>query len=91
MGKYKLNFTRKAVKDIQAHRKSGNKTIIKHIDRILTELEEHPQTGTGNPEQLKYDYSGYWSRRLSSEHRMIYRIEEDVVEVFVVSATGHYE
>ena len=91
MGKYRISISRKASKDICAHRKSGNKAINKHIDRILSELEDHPETGLGNPEQLKHEYSGFWSRRLSSEHRLIYRINEETVEVLVVSALGHYQ
>ena len=91
MGKYKISISRNASKDICAHRKSGNKAINKHIDRILSELEDHPETGIGNPEQLKHEYSGFWLRRLSSEHRLIYRIDADTVEVLVISAMGHYQ
>ena len=91
MGKYKISISWNAIKDICADLKSGNKARNKHIDRILSELEDHPETGIGNPEQLKHEYSGFWSRRLSSEHRLIYRIDEDTVEVLVISAMGHYQ
>ncbi|WP_297448674.1 Txe/YoeB family addiction module toxin [uncultured Alistipes sp.] len=91
MGRYRVNVSVRAAEHMKAHRKSGDKGTNKRIDRILLELEEHPETGVGNPERLKHDYSGYWSRRLSSEHRLIYRIEAEVVEVIIVSAMGHYE
>ncbi|MBP3455191.1 MAG: Txe/YoeB family addiction module toxin [Alistipes sp.] len=91
MGRYKVNVSECAAEHLKAHRKSGDKGTNKRIDRILLELEEHPETGIGNPERLKHDYSGYWSRRLSPEHRLIYRIEAETVEVIIVSAMGHYK
>lgn len=91
MGCYKVSISRQADKDIRAHLKSGNKAIFKRINQILDELSEHPATGIGQPEQLKHQLSGFWSRRISSEHRIIYRIDDELVEVFVVSATGHYK
>ena len=47
-------------------------------------------TGTGNPEELKYELSGFWSRRINKKDRLIYEVQEEVVTVFVVSAFGHY-
>ncbi|WP_457133250.1 type II toxin-antitoxin system YoeB family toxin [Mucilaginibacter sp. UYNi724] len=44
----------------------------------------------GNPEQLKYELAGFWSRRINRKDRLIYKVEEDIVMVFVVSAMGHY-
>jgi toxin YoeB len=71
--------------------KSGNKSDIKRFQQILTELENHPTTGIGNPEQLKHQLSGYWSRRLNKKDRLIYQIiEEPDRLVVVVSALGHY-
>ena len=58
--------------------------------KILNELKEHPYTGTGNPEELKYELSGFWSRRINKKDRLIYEVQEEVVTVFVVSAFGHY-
>lgn len=91
MGEYRLIIKEKARKELQKHHKSGNRAIIKRIEQIFAELPNHPETGIGNPERLKHDYSGYWSRRLSPEHRLIYRIEAETVEVIIVSAMGHYK
>ena len=91
MDRYRVDISEQAAEHLKAHRKSGDRGTIKRIDRILSELEEHPETGIGNPERLKHAYSGYWSRRLSSEHRLIYRIENETVEVIVISAMGHYD
>ncbi|MBD3628358.1 MAG: Txe/YoeB family addiction module toxin [Cyclobacterium sp.] len=60
------------------------------IDQLLDELEEHPETGTGKPERLKNILSGYWSRRINKEHRLVYSIDGEKVIVTVISAYGHY-
>jgi len=90
MGKFRVEVTKIANQDIEKHKKSGNKTSIKNIAKILIELSENPDQGFGNPEQLKHQYSGLWSRRINQKDRMIYRIEDDIVTVFVISAMGHY-
>lgn len=90
MGRYRVKISEYAAGHLKAHRRNGDRGTIKRIDRILSEPEEHPETGIGNPERLKHEYSGYWSRRLSSEHRLVYQIEDEEVTVFVVSAMGHY-
>jgi len=51
---------------------------------------EHPRTGTGQVEQLKGYGGDVYSRRINQEHRLVYRIYDDVVEVLVLSAFGHY-
>ena len=90
MGKFRVEVTIIANQDIEKHKKSGNKISIKNISKILIDLTENPYEGFGNPEELKYEYSGLWSRRINQKDRMIYRIEEEVVTVFVISAMGHY-
>lgn len=90
MGKYQVIIKATAEKDLSKHKKSGDKASIKEILKILNELKEHPYTGTGNPEELKYELSGFWSRRINKKDRLIYEVQEEVVTVFVVSAFGHY-
>ncbi|RKR83264.1 toxin YoeB [Mucilaginibacter gracilis] len=72
------------------HFKAGDRATIKKIEKILIELTESPYTGIGKPEALKYELSGFWSRRINQKDRLIYKVEEDVVTVFVISAMGHY-
>ncbi len=55
---------------------------------LLNEIAEHPYEGTGKPESLKYELSGYWSRRITKEHRLIYEVDGD--RVLILSAKGHY-
>lgn len=57
---------------------------------LLAELLTHPETGTGKPERLRYNLAGYWSRRINEEHRMIYRINGEQIEVHVMSMRYHY-
>jgi toxin YoeB len=90
MGKFRIEIDKQAKKDLEKHTKSGDKQSIKKIEKILHELEEHPYTGTGNPEQLKHELSGYWSRRINQKDRLIYSIQEEVVTVLILSAMGHY-
>jgi toxin YoeB len=90
MGKYSLEISSKAKKELQVHFKSGNKPVIRKIEQIFLELTNTPYEGTGNPEALKYNLAGYWSRRINNKDRIIYKVYEDKVLVLVVSAIGHY-
>jgi len=86
---YILLFSRKTEEDLLFHKKSGNKSVLKKIIAFLEEIVEHPYSGTGKPEALKYDLNKKWSRRINSEHRLIYEVLEDVI--LLHSARGHYE
>ncbi len=90
MGKYIVEISSKARKELQTHYKSGNKSVIRKIEQILLELSNTPYEGTGNPEPLKYQLAGYWSRRINKKDRFIYKVYEDKVVVLVVSAIGYY-
>lgn len=90
MGKFRVEVTKIANQDIEKHKKSGNKISIKNIAKILIDLTENLYEGFGSPEALKYEYTGFWSRRINQKDRLIYRVEDEIVTVFVVSAMGHY-
>jgi len=90
MGQFKVKIEELAEKHLRQHYKSGDKGSIKKIEKILLELSETPYAGVGNPEALKYELSGFWSRRINQKDRMIYKVEHDIVTVFVISAMGHY-
>lgn len=87
---YVLEFTKTALEDIDKHKKSGDKATLKKIEKLLNELMEHPTTGTGQPEMLKYNLAGLYSRRINKKHRLVYSIEEATVTVHVLSAWSHY-
>ncbi|WP_026727736.1 Txe/YoeB family addiction module toxin [Flavobacterium denitrificans] len=90
MGKFRVEVKELAKKQIIEHYKSGDKKSIKTVEKILLELSETPFEGIGNPEPLKYELTGFWSRRINQKDRMIYYLEDDTVTIFVVSAKGHY-
>ncbi|MCO5269221.1 MAG: Txe/YoeB family addiction module toxin [Brumimicrobium sp.] len=90
MGKFRVKVEKLAENDIKKHLKSGNKSSIKKIETFLLELSEHPYTGAGQPEPLKYELQGKWARRINSKDRLIYKVDEKVGTVFVISAMGHY-
>lgn len=90
MGEYIIVLEARAEKDLTRHYKAGNKTTINRINQIYEELKIHPKTGIGNPEALKYEFTGYWSRRINQKDRLIYKIDENIVTVFIISAFGHY-
>lgn len=91
MGQFRLEVDRNAKVEFEKIYKSGDKASIKKIEKIILELQEHPTIGIGNPEQLKNNLSGFWSRRINKKDRLIYQIiEEPENLVVVVSALGHY-
>ena len=86
---YKIVFTEDAQQDLQKLQKMAPQAI-KKLKSLLVELQEHPRTGTGQVEQLKHYEEETWSRRINKEHRLVYRIHDDIVEVLVLSTYGHY-
>ncbi len=88
---YHVVLQKLAQKHIAFHKQSGNVALCEKIETLLQELLEHPREGTGKPEILKGNLSGYWSRRINREHRLVYSIDDNIVTVSVISAKGHYE
>ena len=62
--------------------------IFLKIDRLIQDISRDPFKGLGKPEPLKYQFQGFWSRRITQEHRLIYRLVNDVI--VIVSLRGHY-
>jgi toxin YoeB len=88
---YILDFTKVALADIEKHKKSGDKAVLKKIAKLLNEIKENPIQGTGQIELLKYGLSGKYSRRINQKHRLVYTIQEDIVTVQVLSLWRHYD
>lgn len=86
---YNVILTEKADEDIRKLKRSDPQSFKKFL-KLIDELHLHPRTGTGQIEQLKYYQEETWSRRISSKHRLVYRIYDDVVEVLILAAYGHY-
>ena len=88
---YEIELTEEAILDIEKHKKAGDKKVLLKIDKLINELRQHPTVGTGKPEKLKYYEKITWSRRITSKHRLIYRIEDEKVIVLVLAFWGHYD
>jgi len=65
-----------------------NREIYKRLQKLIVETARTPFTGTGKPEALRHDFKGYWSRRITDEHRLVYRVDEAYIKV--VSCRNHY-
>ncbi|NOQ36195.1 MAG: Txe/YoeB family addiction module toxin [Methylococcaceae bacterium] len=67
---------------------ANDKKILKRINSLVTEITRHPFSGAGNPEALKHQWSGYWSRRINQEHRIIYKVSNDML--IIAQCRYHY-
>ena len=85
-----INYSEQAQEDIDYWKKSGNKTVMNKITKLLRDTSGHPYTGIGKPEPLKYELSGKWSRRITSEHRMVYVVREYMNDIYILSLRYHY-
>jgi len=65
-----------------------DKKILKKINRIIKEIQREPFEGIGEPEPLKYNWSGYWSRRISIEHRLVYKVDDN--NLMIAQCRYHY-
>lgn len=83
-----IEYHADALSDREYWIKSGDKAIQKKISKLIVAIIENPFDGIGKPEPLKYQYTGLWSRRINKEHRLIYRIEENLIKIY--SMKGHY-
>ena len=88
-----VRYSKKAQKDLEFWSKSGNKKIIKKISELIKAIQLNPFEGIGKPEAWKHELSGYWSRRIDAEHRIIYEIiDENTIDILsIISLKGHYE
>ncbi|TAH03211.1 MAG: Txe/YoeB family addiction module toxin [Sphingobacteriales bacterium] len=81
-------YSPKAKDDINYWKKQGNKAIQTKITNLLQAVLESPYQGIGKPEPLKHKLQGFYSRRINQEHRLIYKIENNVIRI--ESLKGHY-
>jgi toxin YoeB len=70
------------------HWQFSDKTILKRINALIKEIGRTPFSGTGKPEPLRGNLSGFWSRRINDEHRLVYTIRDD--RVIIVQCRFHY-
>lgn len=58
-----------------------DKKVLKRINTLIKEIQRQPYEGIGKPEPLKHGLSGYWSRRINDEHRIVYRCDDDTLMI----------
>lgn len=80
-------FTKSAAKDY-AFFVAHDKKLAKKINQLILNIMDTPFDGLGKPEQLRYELTGFWSRRINAEHRLVYRVVDD--EIQIISCRFHY-
>jgi toxin YoeB len=84
----KFVFTELSWEDYLYWQKNDKKKL-KRINELLRDISRNPYDGIGKPEPLKFNYAGFWSRRIDEEHRLIYRVVED--EIQIAKCRFHYD
>jgi len=85
---YENNLFKKFWEDYLSWQKEDNK-ILQKINKLIKEIQRTPFDGLGNPEPLKYDLAGFWSRRIDREHRLVYQVFDN--ELLIYSCRYHYD
>ena len=83
----KLVFAAKAWEDYLYWQRTDKK-ILKRINALIKDITREPFEGTGKPEPLKHALSGYWSRRINDEHRIVYKVKDD--SLLIAQLRYHY-
>ncbi|QGH61356.1 Txe/YoeB family addiction module toxin [Serratia proteamaculans] len=65
-----------------------DKKMLKRVDELIREIQRSPMAGIGKPEPLKHNLSGFWSRRIDTEHRLVYQVTDD--SLLIASCCYHY-
>jgi len=66
-----------------------DKKMLKKINNLIKDIQKNPYEGIVKPEPLKYDLSGYWSRRIDREHRLVYQVDKNEIRIY--SCKYHYD
>ena len=82
-----LSWAEKAWEDY-LYWQQTDKTVLKRINTLIKDIKREPFDGLGDPESLKHNWSGYWSRRINREHRLVYRVKDD--SLIIVQCRYHY-
>ncbi|MEP1444590.1 MAG: Txe/YoeB family addiction module toxin [Paraglaciecola sp.] len=83
----KLTFSTKAWEQY-LYWQTTDKKILKRINTLIKDIQREPYEGLGKPEPLKHALSGYWSRRINDEHRLVYKYQEDAI--LIAQLRYHY-
>ena len=75
--------------DDYLHWLETDKKTVRKINALIKDISRSPYEGIGKPEPLRHALAGYWSRRIDAEHRLVYRVEDDMLKI--LQARHHYE
>lgn len=84
---YQITISRQAQKDLQYFSKH-NQQLFAKIENLIFDLDQNPFSGVGKPEPLKFELSGYWAKRINKEHRLIYKVNKNLITI--KSCRFHY-
>lgn len=65
-----------------------DKNKLKRVNAIIKDIARHPREGIGDPEPLRHNWAGYWSRRIDREHRLVYKANSKTI--YIVQCRYHY-
>ena len=82
-----LSWAEKAWEDY-FYWQATDKKQLKRINTLIKEIQRNPFDGIGDPEPLRHNWSGYWSRRIDREHRLVYKAADDTI--IIVQCRYHY-
>ena len=85
----KVELTEAAMDDLHFWMKADRK-VTQKILSLLEEIAQTPYAGRGRPEQLRHELSGYWSRRINTKDRIIYRVDDAAAIIHIIALKGHY-
>ena len=83
----KLSWADKAWEDY-LYWQQADKKILKKVNLLTKEIQRKPFEGIGDPEPLRFNWTGYWSRRINREHRLVYTIKDN--ELLIAQCRFHY-
>ena len=86
---HKITYGKKAVKQLKILER--NTKLLKKLSEILLDISTDPYSLNYNFERLKYNLSGYCSKRLDQKNRVVYKVEDEIVTVLIVLILGHYD
>lgn len=83
----KLSWAKEAWEDY-LYWQMADKIVLKRINALIKDIKRHPLEGLGDPEPLRHNWSGYWSRRINREHRLVYKVKNE--ELLIAQCRYHY-
>ena len=84
----RISFSKNAWEEYISWQKE-DVNILRKINSLIKEIQRTPFEGIGKPEPLKFDFSGFWSRRIDNTHRLIYRLIDQELQIY--SCRFHYD